>query len=326
MNEQSKTPTFSLALWLAAVAVVVAALVAWYAFDAQQKNRAEWAQWQARYHTQQEQIANENAKNLARLKALQDQVDAARQEQENWRAIIAGGAERFADAQRMHAAEYFIFEAEKILTLAQDVAAAAKLLETADSELAASSHRSAQQLRVAVQRDRQQLQGLAHVDALALARQLSDMQFRVERWRGLAPQLKAAAATRTYDPEQDTWWGQFKANVAQFSGDWFLVREHAHDVEASLSEVEARQVKQAIILNLANAQGAALRHQQGLYYNAVNQAYALVSQHYGSDSDAVAVAEQLQLMMQKVVSVTATISLTSAQALREEKPVTETAP
>jgi len=322
----NKTSSSSAFVWLAVVIALGSAGGAWYSHEQLQRRDQQWSQWQKDASAQREKLQSEQSQLLQRLNAAHDQLQATQQEQENLRAIIAGGAERFAEAQRMHAAEYFIFEAEKILMLAQDVPAAVKLLATADSELQGSTAASAQALRSELQRDLQQLRGLLHVDALAVARQISDVQTRVDGLRSIAPILKEKSNTTAYDAEQDSWWGQFKANVAHFSGDWFLVREHALDVEAPLNALEARQVKQAISLSLANAQAAALRHEQGLYYNAITQAQQIVARHYGGDPNGVSITEQLQTLAQKLVSVTATISLQSAQTLRDDNAAPEATP
>ncbi len=314
-------------LWkiLTVLALLCCAGLAWFAHDQYDRQQKRWQHLHNVQQQQQQTLIDEQLHLRQRLASVQEKLHATQQEQENLRAIIAGGAERFADAQRMHAAEYFVLEAEKILMLAHDVPAVAKLLETADIELQGASSQTAQQLRAAIQRDRQQLQGLQHIDPLGIARQLSELQTRIDSLRSLSPVLKEKTHTSQYNAEQDTWWGQMKANIAHFSGDWFLVRDHAHAIEGPLTDLESRQIKQSITLSLANAQAAALRHEQGLYYNAITQAHDLIARHYGSDASAVTIAEQLQQLTQKLVSATATISLQSAQTIRAEKTPAENA-
>jgi uroporphyrin-3 C-methyltransferase len=308
------------------ITLLLIAAVIWFVYQTDLRQQKRWQHQQQVQQTQQQQQLESIQQLTQHLDRLQESLQAMQQEQENLRAIIAGGAERFAEAQRMHAAEYLVLEAEKVLMLAQDVPSVMRLLETAHAQLAGSQQLAAQQLRAAIQRDQQQLRGLLAVDPLAAARRLSELQTHVTGLRSLAPVLKEKPRTSLYDAEQDTWWGQLKANVAQFSGDWFLVRDHAQGIAAPLNDTEARQIKQAISLSLANAQAAALRHEQGLYYNAINDALLLLNLHYGSDPSTVTLSEELKQLSQKLVSVTATLSLVSAQTVRGDKPVVENTP
>ncbi len=247
-------------------------------------------------------------------RALQNRLDNLQTAHDNLRAQFAGGAERFADAQRLHAAQYLLLQANQRLALTQDVAAALQLLESADLELAGGRDSSFAQLRRDLARERGRLNALQLADVRALAEQLAGIQQQVSQLQPLAPVLLAEAdgAAPAASRSDTSWLGSFAATWKRYSGDWFLVRRHAEPVTAPPDEANFRQFTLAIGVALSEAQLAALRHDQGWYQSALARAQHLLHAGLNGGPAVDALQTRLRDMATQNVAVPADIKLDSA--------------
>lgn len=303
------------ALSLGIISLLSIGAGAWYGWhytQQQQSVMTEMRQTLTTITAQDQQWRNSLTDNLQAITTTQQNLQ---QNVADLRTQINGGAQKFVEAQRLHAAEYLIGEAEKTLLLSQDIPAAMQLLVAAEQELSNSMEASSLALRKLIHADVTRLQSLNGVDALAVARQLGAALERVASLRDLQPGLNRPETEMIGEIDDASLWGSLWKNLKQFSGEWFLVRHYGAEVEAPLSTLEAREVKQSLSLALATAQTAALRHEQGMYYNAVEQAITLIKTHYAGSIEGQKLQQDLEVLATRLVSVNASLSLQSAQLM-----------
>lgn len=279
----------------------------------QELQQAQGAQQQALADLQRAWEARQARDEDAR-RAQQNRLDNLQTAHDNLRAQFAGGAERFADAQRLHAAQYLLLQANQRLALTQDVAAALQLLESADQELAGGRDSSFVQLRRDLARERGRLNALQLADVRALAEQLAGIQHQVSQLQPLAPVLLAQGpgAPAPATGSETSWLGSLAATWKRYSGDWFLVRRHAEPVTAPPDEANFRQFTLAIGIALSEAQLAALRHDQHWYQSALERARHLLHAGLNGGPAVDALQAQLRDMATQNVAVPADIKLDSA--------------
>lgn len=251
------------------------------------------------------------------LASLQERQAQQQGSHDDLRALVAGGAESFAEAQRRHAAEYFVQQAAQRLSLHQDVVGAIAALDAAAQELVSAKLPANQALRKRVQADRQRLAAHAPVDVLAVARQLASLQNIVNALLPLGPALENQRYVVHEAAHQTGWLGDLKSTWQQFSGDWFLVRKHDADVVSPPDAAEGRRIKLALSLALAEARLAALAHEQASYQEALTRAQRLLDQYYANAEGSDELHKGLQALQQQAVSLQTELTLS---ALNEVLP------
>jgi uroporphyrin-III C-methyltransferase len=245
------------------------------------------------------------------LASVQEKLAQQQGSHEDLRALVAGGAESFAEAQRRHAAEYFVQQANQRLTLNQDVPGAIAALDAGTQELISSKLPANQDLRKRMLTDRQKLAALRSVDVLAVARQLADLQNIVNGLQPLGPNLENQRYLLPTDEHQTGWLGDLKTTWAQFSGDWFLVRKHDQEVSSPPDANEGRRVKLALSLALAEARLAALQHDTTSYQEALARAERLLAQYYANAEGSESLRKGLQNLQQQAVTIDGEVKLSA---------------
>lgn len=248
------------------------------------------------------------------LASVQEKLALQQGSHEDLRALVAGGAESFADAQRRHAAEYFIHQAAQRLTLQQDIRGAIAALDGAAQELISSKLPANQELRKRVIADQQRLASLPPVDVMAVARQLAGLQNVVNALLPLGPSLDNGRYLLKPDAHETGWLGDLKSTWHQFSGDWFLVRKHDEAVVSPPDAAEGRRIKLALSLALAEAQLAALQHENESYQEALARALRLLDQYYANAEGSEPLRTGLRSLQQQPIALAGDLNL-SALAL-----------
>lgn len=245
------------------------------------------------------------------LSTVQEKLAQQQGSHEDLRALVAGGAESFAEAQRRHAAEYFVQQANQRLVLNQDLPGAIAALDAGVQELISSKLPANQDLRKRMLADRQQLAALRSVDVLAIAKQLAGLQNVVNGLLPLGPSLDNQRYLLRPDGHETGWLGDLKSTWQQFSGDWFLVRKHDAEVSSPPDASEGRRIKLALSLALSEARFAALEHDSTSYQEALSRALRLVEQYYGNAEGSDKLRTGLHALQQQAVAIQAELVLTA---------------
>lgn len=307
----SRAPLFwMLGLVLLAVLVLFAVAI-WRLHDRTlQAERNEAVLQEAVSELRRDLAESLRSNNLA-IAAVQEKLAKQQGSQEDLRALVAGGAESFAEAQRRHAAEYFIQQAAQRLSLNQDVHGALAALDGAAQELISSKLATNQELRKRILNDRQRLSTMGSIDVLAIARQLATLQNAVNGLLPIGPSLEDSHYLISKDAGNTGWLGDLKSTWQQFSGDWFLVRKHDSEVVSPPDAAEGRRIKLALSLALSEARLAALQHETASYQEAISRALRLLDQYYANADGSAELRTGLQSLQQQAVAVSGDLSLSA---------------
>ena len=245
------------------------------------------------------------------LSTMQEKIALLQGSHDDLRALVAGGADSFADAQRRHAAEYYIHQAAQRLSLQQDLRGAIAALDGAAQELLSSKLPANQALRQRVIADRDKLAAAAPIDVLATARELADLQQRVSALQALGPALENGRYLIQTDGHETGWLGDLKSTWQQFSGDWFLVRKHDAAVVSPPDAAEGRRIKLALSLALSEARLAAFQHESSSYQEALARALRLLDQYYSNADGSDALRTGLLKLQQQTVAIDVELKLSA---------------
>jgi len=310
------SPTRAPVLWLLALILLALLLLfavsIWRLHDRSQTAERDQAVLQEAVSELRRDLTESLRSQGQAVSAVQEKLAQQQGSHDDLRALVAGGAESFVEAQRRHAADYFVSQAAQRLGLNQDTVGAIAALDGALQELISSKLPANQDLRKRIVADRQRLATMAAVDVLAVARQLATMQQVINGLSALGPALENERYVISHAATDTSWLGDFRTTWQQFSGDWFLVRKHDHDVSSPPDLSEGRRIKLALSLALAEARLAALQHETASYQEAIARALRLLDQYYANAEGSEKLRNGLQALQQQAVAISADLSLSAA--------------
>ncbi|NQD36122.1 hypothetical protein HPT27_03735 [Permianibacter sp. IMCC34836] len=307
----SRAPLFWLLGMVLVAVLVLFAVAIWRLHDRTLQAERNEAVLQEAVSELRRDLAESLRNNNLALAGLQEKLAKQQGSHEDLRALVAGGAESFAEAQRRHAAEYFVQQAAQRLSLNQDVHGAIAALDGAAQELISSKLPANQDLRKRVLSDRQRLAAMSAVDVMAVARQLAALQNAVNGLLPIGPSLENQRYLISNDTGNTGWLGDLKSTWQQFSGDWFLVRKHDQEVVSPPDAAERRRIKLALSLALSEARLAALQHETASYQEAVSRALRLLDQYYANAEGSADLRSGLQALQQQAVAVSGDLNLSA---------------
>ena len=286
------------------------------------------ALWRQQEHSRQaeQRIGALNSRIETLQQDLQQRKNAAQAEQqvfeqtmqqytealESIRAEVSGGAQAFAEAQRMHAASYLVHHASLHIRLGRDIDGAKAALNSALSELQLATSERANQLRAAITADLQTLAQVQITSPLMLARELNELQVRVNQLEPLRSTLGNGDKGLNLIEAQDGWLGYLKQSWDQYAGDWFVVRRYDEVVNTPPDALENRRIKLAISLAISEAQLASVHADPLLYTEALKRARGYLLAFYSNTDQGEALQQAIDQLLNKTIA-RDDFELTSAQ-------------
>lgn len=303
MPPQKGSVARSFVFWVALIAMLALFAVALW----RQQNHTKLAEQRLGALEQQNQTLTEqlNAQQLQYQTLIAAQASArqeAEQMLENVRAELSGGAQAFAEAQRLHAAKYLIHQATLHIQMGRDVDGAIVALNSALSELQTAVSEPANRLRAAIHADMQTLKNFDVTSPLEIARALNQIQVKVAQLQPLRTTLGNGDKGLNLIQSTDGWWGTLKQSWDQYAGEWFVVRRHEDIVHAPPDELENRKIKLALSLALSEAQLASVHSDTMLYAESIKRARGLAIAFYNETDLGEDIVQDLNNMLGKTIA------------------------
>ncbi len=314
-----------LVLLMLAAALAFMAVAIWRLHERTEQLQRNTAVMQEALNQARGELSNSIHQYGQQITTLREKLAQQQGSHDDLRAIVAGGAESFAEAQRRHAADYFVQQAAQRLNLNQDVNGAIAALDAAAQELVSSKLAANLDLRKKIQADRLTLSALPAVDVLAIGSKLVQLNDIVTALAPLGPSLDGDRYALIKPNDQPGWLGSFQSTLQQFSGDWFLVRQHDQEVSSPPDAIEGRRIKLALALAIAEARLATYAHDSVSYQNALARALRLTDQYYANAEGAKQLREGLLALQQQPVAIAGGWTLSSLGASNSSAPVSSPA-
>ncbi len=299
----SRPSLLGLVLLMLAAALAFLAVAIWRLHERTEQLQRNTAVMQEALNQARGELSNSIHQYGQQISTLREKLAQQQGSHDDLRAIVAGGAESFAEAQRRHAADYFVQQAAQRLNLNQDVKGAIAALDAAAQELVSSKLAANLDLRKKIQADRQTLSALPAVDVLAIGSKLVHLSDIVNGLAPLGPALDSERYSLIKPNAQPGWLGSFQNTLQQFSGDWFLVRQHDQEVSSPPDAIEGRRIKLALALAIAEARLAAYAHDSVSYQNAPARALRPLDQYYANADGSAPLREGLLWLQQQPVAI-----------------------
>ena len=318
------TVLFILVLLAATIGAGLWCYLQWTAQQQQQvaalnAEKAAIAQQVATMQRSSETMATQNSQLLSRIEALSTQLqEASAQSNVNAKKLAEISGRRPAD-WLLAEADYLVTMAGRKLWLEHDVKTAILMLQAADSRLQDLADPSLLPVRQLLANDMQNLQQVNPISLSSIAMALSAMTQQINNLPLALPKLPEIAENEQKMTESVAdWRNNLNKLWAFFVNDLVRYQPREQAIRPLLSEQQQWLVREQLRYALLQTQSSVLMEDVGLYQQNMDQAVAMLIEHFDLESVAVEqFVSSLQNLRQTNIERVYPATFGSAQPLKD---------